>query len=70
MNIITLEGGSAEPPEPPSGYDPARAPFYAKKQKKKMLLVMCWACMQIQESMKGKGGGGIVHTYLRDLNQI
>ena len=23
MNIINLEGGSAEPPEPPSGYGPA-----------------------------------------------
>ena len=22
MNIIILEGGSAEPPEPPSGYGP------------------------------------------------
>ena len=22
MNIINLEGGSAEPPEPPSGYGP------------------------------------------------
>ena len=38
MNIINLEGGSAEPPEPPSGYGPASivAP-YAQ-------LAMCFVC--------------------------
>ena len=28
MNIINLEGGSAEPPEPPPGYGPAYMPIF------------------------------------------